>query len=76
MGSSDIHEMERRVRALGHEVRKHRLDAGLSQKAAASKWGVSSTWLSELERGRGNPTFGQLVKLVDAMGLSLTDLTR
>lgn len=72
----DPSEIDRHLRALGQAIRTHRQRRGLSQIAATRSWGVSRTWLSELERGHGNPTFGTLVALADAMGLALVDLFR
>jgi transcriptional regulator with XRE-family HTH domain len=68
--------MERDMVAFGRAIRKRRLRLGLSQAAAARQWGVGRTWLSALERGRANPTFGQLVALAEGMEATLADLFR
>ena len=64
------------LEAFGRAVRERRLQAGLSQDAAARKWGISRTWLSDLERGRANPTFDALLALARNMGVSLESLFR
>jgi transcriptional regulator with XRE-family HTH domain len=62
--------------ALGRAVRAHRLELGLSQAAAARRWGVGRSWLSDLERGRANPSFESIHGLANRMELSLAELFR
>lgn len=54
--------------AFGIAVRRLRLQAGLSQEALAHEVGISSNYLSDVERGRRNITVKLLFTL--AAGLS------
>lgn len=55
-------------------VRRLRRAKGLSQKDLADLIGVSFTRISDLERGKGNPTLATLVALAEALGTSPRDL--
>lgn len=67
---------EEDLQALGRAIRERRLELGLSQAAAARRWGVGRSWLSDLERGRANPSFDSLHALATRMELSLAALFR
>jgi len=54
--------------AFGMAVRRLRLEAGLTQEALAHEVGISSNYLSDVERGRRNITVKLLFTL--AAGLS------
>ena len=64
------------LEALGRAVRERRRELGLSQAQAARRWGVDRSWLSEVERGRANPTFDEIHALAARMELSLAELFR
>ena len=58
----------------GERLRQLREQAGLSQNALARAAGIDSTHLSRIENGKqGVPRRTTIVKLVRALGLSLTD---
>ena len=57
-------------RLVGRNVRRIRLEAGLTQEAFAEKSGFSQQYLSDLERGRRNPTVVTLFELAAALGAS------
>ncbi|MFV8754216.1 helix-turn-helix domain-containing protein [Nannocystaceae bacterium ST9] len=59
---------------IGRNIRQRRQDLGLSLEALAETSGVSSTMLSEVERGRKNPTVKLAYQIALALGCSLTDL--
>lgn len=50
-------------------VRAARKAAGLSQREAAARLGVSQAWLSAVETGRRVPSWTRLVALVVTLGL-------
>ncbi len=57
-------------RLVGRNVRRIRLEVGLTQEAFAEKSGFSQQYLSSLERGRRNPTIVTLFELATALGVS------
>jgi transcriptional regulator with XRE-family HTH domain len=67
---------DEQLRALGRAVAERRTGLGLSQAGAARRWRVDRSWLSDVERGRANPSFESLHALAQAMGISLPDLFR
>jgi HTH-type transcriptional regulator/antitoxin HipB len=63
-------------RDLAAAVRGRRASLGLSQADAARRAGVSRPWLSNVEAGKPTAEFGRIIRLLDALGLSLhLDLT-
>jgi len=52
-------------------VREARLRAGITQRALASKAGVSQPLVARIERGDVEPTFRRLLQLVRAAGFDL-----
>jgi transcriptional regulator with XRE-family HTH domain len=59
---------------VAHNVRSARVAAGLSLDALAVRSEVSKGALVALEGARGNPNFGTLVRLADALGRSVSSL--
>lgn len=55
------------VANLGHEIRRLRQRAGLTQKALAEKAGVSRRWVNHVERGHIGGEIGNLMKVVRAL---------
>jgi HTH-type transcriptional regulator / antitoxin HipB len=63
-------------RDLAAAVRGRRASLGLSQADLAKRAGVSRPWLSNVEAGKPTAEFGRIIRLLDALGLSLhLDLT-
>jgi transcriptional regulator with XRE-family HTH domain len=63
--------------ALGQWIRSARTAQGVSQRALASRAGISRSYLCDIERGRGaQPSVGVLDKLATALGASRWDLLR
>ena len=59
---------------LGLELRRARLDQGLSQAELARRMGVKPPYVAGLEAGKRNVTLGQLANIADALGRGL-DIT-
>ena len=57
------------VVGLGRSVRAARLDKGLTVEGLARVAGVSTGLISQLERGKGNPSFLTLQRLAEALEL-------
>ena len=49
---------------VGKNVRRHRISAALTQEELAFRAGMDRTYLSDIERGRGNPS----VIMLEALG--------
>jgi len=65
------------MRALvGRNVRRARERAKMTQEQFADKSGFSQQYISDLERGRRNPTIVTLYELAQALGVSHIDLLR
>ena len=63
-----------RVMEFGERIRQLREHAGLSQNALARAAGIDSTHVSRIENSKqGVPRRTTVVKLIRALGLSLTD---
>jgi transcriptional regulator with XRE-family HTH domain len=56
------------------KLRKIRKKQGLTLKDLAAKSGLSSTYLSQIERGMSNPSIGTLKKIADAMNTTFVSL--
>jgi len=55
----------------GQFVREARLRAGLTQRALASRAGVSQPLVARIERGQVEPSFDRLLELIRACGFDL-----
>jgi len=55
-------------------LRERRLDAGLRLSDVSARAGVSTQYLSEIERGRKEPSSEVLAAVTTALDLSLADL--
>ena len=61
-------------RLVGRNVKRFRLDRGLTQEEFAALSGFGQNYLSDLERGRRNPTVVTLWELAQSLGVTPTDL--
>jgi transcriptional regulator with XRE-family HTH domain len=59
---------------VGRNVRKFRVEKGLTQEEFAVRSGFSQQYLSDLERGRRNPTVVSILELAMALGVPHTAL--
>ena len=59
---------------VGRNVRRIRLAKGLTQESFAVATGFSQQYLSDLERGRRNPTIVTLFELADALDVEHVEL--
>lgn len=63
------------MRALvGSNVKRLRLQRGWTQEEFAARCGFSQQYLSDLERGRRNPTIVSVYELAQALGVSHVEL--
>lgn len=63
-------------RALGENVRRLRLDRGLSVVDLAARSGIARATLTQLESGRGNPTIETIAALAPVLGTEAHALLR
>lgn len=61
---------------VGRNAARLRKAAGLTQEQLAERSGFSQQYLSDLERGRRNPTVVTLRELATALGVSHVELVR
>jgi transcriptional regulator with XRE-family HTH domain len=59
---------------LGEAVRARRKVAGFSQERLAEKAGLSTVFISRVERGKESPSVDSLVKIARALGVSVHEL--
>jgi transcriptional regulator with XRE-family HTH domain len=60
--------------ALGRAVRAVRAERGLSQVQLTEATGLMQTWISHVEHGRRNPSWSNVVRLADGLGISVAEL--
>ncbi len=56
---------------LGHELRRARIAAKLTQAELGERAGVSRRWISQMEKGHLGSEVGRLMSVVRALGLQL-----
>src|SRR5215218_1133634 len=61
---------------LGAAIKAERERRNLSAETVAARAGVKEQWLLRVEAGRGNPTWGHLRRLADAMEVPLPELMK
>jgi transcriptional regulator with XRE-family HTH domain len=61
-------------RLVGRNVRRIRLELGLTQEQLSERCGLSQQYLSDLERGIRNPTIISIYEMATALGVSHVDL--
>lgn len=64
------------LKALGASIRAHRRRAGFTQEELATKTGVSTQWISEIERGNGAPSMELVVNISVLVGSTVSEMTR
>ena len=63
-------------RLVAWNLRRHRVDRGLSQEKLAVDAQVDRTYVSSLERGTENPTISVLDRLAEALSIPLAEFFR
>ena len=59
---------------VGSRIREFRNKLGVSQEELAHRASMHAAHIGQLERGDKSPTIDSLVKVVDALGITLVDL--
>lgn len=60
--------------ALGHAVKQRREEIGLTQEAVSLRAELHQRWISNVETGMRNPSYGSLRRLAAGLGLSASEL--
>jgi transcriptional regulator with XRE-family HTH domain len=60
--------------ALGRAIRLRREKLGLEQHEVATDVGVEASWISHIESGRQNPSWGTVDRIARALGWSTSQL--
>jgi len=60
--------------ALGRAIRELRRGAGISQEGLADRSRLHRTYVGGIERGERNVSFGNLLKLANALGVRPSEL--
>ncbi len=61
---------------VGRNVARLRREKGVTQEALAVRSGFSQQYLSDLERGKRNPSIVTIYELAQALGVDHMDLVR
>lgn len=56
---------------VGEEIRRMRLEKGIKQIQLARMTGISNTYLSDIERGRTNPSLKTFSRIVEVLGIKI-----
>ncbi|WP_242840913.1 helix-turn-helix domain-containing protein [Metaclostridioides mangenotii] len=59
---------------MGEKIRKERLQKQIKQIELAKKVGISNTFLSDIEKGRGRPSIDTLKKIAEALEINCSEL--
>jgi transcriptional regulator with XRE-family HTH domain len=59
---------------LGRAIRTLRNGAQMSQETLGQRAGIHATWISHIESGRINPTWGNVRRIARGLGVKLKDL--
>jgi transcriptional regulator with XRE-family HTH domain len=62
--------------AFGEALRRARTARGISQEQLAHEAGLDRTYVSGIERGERNPSLTNLLRLADALDITIAALAR
>jgi transcriptional regulator with XRE-family HTH domain len=55
-------------------VQAIRAEAGISQVQLSERTSLMQSWISHIEHGRRNPTWSNVVRLAEGLGVSVAEL--
>ncbi len=61
-------------RAIGRRIQKLRQEKGYTQQQFAEMVGLSTNYLSDIERGKSSPRLDKMVAIINALGCSADDV--
>ena len=68
--------MEDEAKKLGQNLKKIRLDKGITQTSIAKALGADRSFVSNIENGKTNPTLSTISSLAKALGVSTNELLK
>lgn len=75
MGLSKVRlSLEEHLLVIGKQIRSIRITKQLTQKDLSKASGLDRTYISAVEQGKQNMTFGAIVKISDALDINVDDL--
>jgi transcriptional regulator with XRE-family HTH domain len=60
--------------ALGRAIRSSRVEQEITQDTLGVRSQIHPTWISHIESGRVNPTIGNVARIANGLGLTLSEL--
>jgi transcriptional regulator with XRE-family HTH domain len=60
--------------ALGRAVQAIRAEKGISQVQLSENTGLMQSWISNVEHGRRNPSWNNVTRLAEGLGVSVSEL--
>jgi transcriptional regulator with XRE-family HTH domain len=69
-----VAQPDRVLRGLGEALHAARQERGFTQESLSLETGVHRNYIGGIERGERSPSVAAVVKLADALDLSLADL--
>ncbi|EMF58536.1 transcriptional regulator [Streptomyces bottropensis ATCC 25435] len=70
----NVSDLDLLTQSLARNVKRWRTERGFTLDALATRAGVSRGMLIQIEQARTNPSIGTVVKIGDALGVSITTL--
>lgn len=62
------------IKSIQLNIKKYRTEKGLTQEKLSEITGISSDYLSEIERGKKSPSLKRLILIAQALELTLSEL--
>ena len=66
--------MPKHIEYLAEQIKIYRKKLGLSQEQLAENTGISFTLIKDIERAKANPTLGTMIKIAEALQVSVAEL--
>ena len=76
MKTSRVSESSNPQPALGVAIREFRAKSGATQEEIAQAADITVAYLSKIERGLTNPTWGTVSAIAEALGVSVVDVAK
>ena len=68
--------MDESAKKLGKNMKRIRLEKGMTQGDICRKLGLDRAYISNLESGKKNPTLATIEKIAKALGINIDELMR